>query len=942
MSNSDSEQQKARSRERRSGQRSSLMIAHDHSQPVAKKKDHEQPKKKKGGGLGAFFKMNTPADNGGAGKDCDDASRGGYSTVSKMFRAKSRKTKQPAAYLSHQQEQGQDNYMDKLDSFLTRQHERTARREILDSDEQSRGAYSTVGRLQHMTTTGTANHRSPRKPSSRNLTSSSSASVKSIKSSTSRNIGNSHKSSRQFGASTAAATTSGGTTTDRKVQELERQQVTRSKAQHSGNSISSTTKERSKSRPRSKRSDSGNDAGGDHHRSMPSINYFSSSSSSPRKQLTSAHSSSRRHRSGNSDASKTVKKNSSRTTLSPVKEKTKSPSRRSSSKHHHSNSDSHSNNAALIETHEPLQFAPGGAPTPLTFLPDPSNAGKTIQVLPSNNAKPLLVVAPPEKEENGPVDNASSSANQNQHSNGSINPSISQQASSSSRNKQTHAKGPPTQPLSSSSTSRCREMEEDHSSKNHRKGSSRAKGGEHNHHLHGELTSPRSSRRRSSKANEDSLIGEQQLSASAVTTSHESFCKRRSSGGRNAPGDSAVVARKERRSSDRKITVGDVATVPKKERRTSENRINSGDAAAAAARKERRCSNGKIAPNEAAREGTSRRRRSSGGSKSISVPRHSGGQSSLSSSSAHARGKTDGHGKNNNNLTETQERGRRGSNRDRSGNSSQNNISSRNRHSSQRREQHLSQQDSVERESANDDVVVTSTCSDACVNEETGKEEGGGGEHEGDADDDDDEATFAEPSEVIEKLKTSHLRRLVEPPRRVARNVSQSSNYSSTVGSVSSRCDDSAVVSRSLRKPMRKASEHSASSWRPPHRRRSADVNNNDLEKASFEIEMNHQRRKTDCAPVTPQRRTSGGSYNSYSVKSCIEEEGEESSSSPKDFVEFDRIEEDVFSIFAWSTAKQDPVAIERERKRMRDVIYETPFYQAYKSTGIPDGQVAR
>ena len=66
-----------------------------------------------------------------------------------------------------------------------------------------------------------------------------------------------------------------------------------------------------------------------------------------------------------------------------------------------------------------------------------------------------------------------------------------------------------------------------------------------------------------------------------------------------------------------------------------------------------------------------------------------------------------------------------------------------------------------------------------------------------------------------------------------------------------------------------------------------------------------------------------------------IAEEGEETDSV------VDGIEQDVFTCFIWSKAKQESNAVQLERLRMRDKIRDTPFFRAYKDSGVLDGSVA-
>jgi hypothetical protein len=214
------------------------------------------------------------------------------------------------------------------------------------------------------------------------------------------------------------------------------------------------------------------------------------------------------------------------------------------------------------------------------------------------------------------------------------------------------------------------------------------------------------------------------------------------------------------------------------------------------------------------------------------------------------------------------------------------------------------------------------------------------------------------PNAATEKLKTSHLRRLVEPiPRRehIARNSSQSSSALSSSGLRSSSSDhtETAADDRSSSKtPLPRGSrfpQRNSSFYRP----KVFDGLNGPL--------------KGDSAPITPLRRLSmTGQYErqysiasssrcsvSYSgdesdVEGCeksyserIEEEneeGEESASSisyanssvatmkPLNF-------DDLFTQFTWSISQQDPHRIQKARQRLRDDVLATPLFRAMESS---------
>ena len=196
---------------------------------------------------------------------------------------------------------------------------------------------------------------------------------------------------------------------------------------------------------------------------------------------------------------------------------------------------------------------------------------------------------------------------------------------------------------------------------------------------------------------------------------------------------------------------------------------------------------------------------------------------------------------------------------------------------------------------------------------------------------DDEKASSRHPAE--EKLKTRHLRRLIEPHHRVQRNVSHSSAYSGSMGSASSR-DESVRESRRMRKPIRSESEQIASGWRPPSLRMSAD-------------HVNEPKKSGDFAPKTPRRQSSASFHGSskqpqkQSLKKVEEQEDCKDVSVSERILEegameadgLDNGREDVFTFFSWSKTRQDPDAIERERKLLRDSYRETAFFRAYDSS---------
>jgi hypothetical protein len=210
----------------------------------------------------------------------------------------------------------------------------------------------------------------------------------------------------------------------------------------------------------------------------------------------------------------------------------------------------------------------------------------------------------------------------------------------------------------------------------------------------------------------------------------------------------------------------------------------------------------------------------------------------------------------------------------------------------------------------------------------------------------------------MDLLKTSHLRRLIEPNRRLARTSSHSSGFSGSRASVTSSAVSSLEDEKTIRSvrgprfPSRMDSDRGAT-WRPPSSRRVfAEVDND---------------KRGDSAPKTPRRRSSvatsrpsiGSSssrlpkpsrhmstefidpedYEDVSVSERIQEvEDEDSSSLDSDddmvLLELDIDgEEDIFTCYSWSTARQDPEKVQKERKRLRDSIRDTPLYRAYEST---------
>lgn len=85
--------------------------------------------------LGNFLAKSPKKDN----VDSDEVSRGAYSTVSKMFRRQKKTNKEPT-----QQDSTDPAYLKKLDGFLS-QKATSSRR--MDTDDQSRGAYSTASKI---------------------------------------------------------------------------------------------------------------------------------------------------------------------------------------------------------------------------------------------------------------------------------------------------------------------------------------------------------------------------------------------------------------------------------------------------------------------------------------------------------------------------------------------------------------------------------------------------------------------------------------------------------------------------------------------------------------------------------------------------------------------------------------------------------------------------
>lgn len=229
-----------------------------------------------------------------------------------------------------------------------------------------------------------------------------------------------------------------------------------------------------------------------------------------------------------------------------------------------------------------------------------------------------------------------------------------------------------------------------------------------------------------------------------------------------------------------------------------------------------------------------------------------------------------------------------------------------------------------------------------------------------------------EDSEVTtgqDKLKTSHLRRLIDPSQRLSRNNSHNSGFSGGRSSITSAVssveeDKSSRNGRGPRCPRRVDSDR-APSWRPPSSRRI--FVDDDTAKQGDSAPRSPQRR---CSVVTTSRRRSSvassrhssissfssqrlskivsseseepDDYDDVSVSERIQEEEDEDSSSFDSDDEMQLLdldvdgEEDIFTSYSWSTDRQDPERIQKERKRLRDTIRDSPLYRAYESSRKP------
>ena len=989
--------------------------------------NEEAPRgQKKGGGLGAFFKStSTTEDTPGMSSqnnhaDWDETSRGGYSTVSKMFRAKVRR--------SHKQKHGEDeqkqkhehnetssNYLGKLDGLLHRQHERarTARREGIDTDEQSvqsRGAHSSVGRLQrtsnHSTTTTTTTTTTPTKSQTTSLSSSSSHRPNSKHHATTMATVPSRRSltASLSNASGASVGTSSSTSTHRHSNHKVHCSSASNSASSSNNNNnnSNSAKEHTQIRCRTESRPRINTSGDLHLSSHRSSTRGSGAHKSPsvRKSVSSQNGSShnsttrRRRRSKSSDDLTTDEKRRGSTESTPGKPlptvKAKQNSRDGSAE------------------------APGSDPvflgsSPVKVSPEACTARKAIQFLPSTNAKPLLFPSAETIQHvvEGKSNRSQNAAPKQYHASSTSNLSNKSSskhgsgASSSSRhsrtlNSSTHSYRSGDADRDSATNSRGLRQDGSNSS------SARLSVAPEHKHPYGDSSMQSYSRRPSINADHsrsastftseiddsgsDSNLSEHAKESGFGVTNDSwkpdpiNSCFS-SLSSESFPGEDCAAESVVGRSSDKIIS--------QQRQQPSHGKISDlGEASVGIEHSScrPRSLDGETVHGEASVAGRESipRHHLPGSAKSASESRH---VIHSSSNSRHTLGAEASGGvhNNTNKLTGTAERARCVNYHDKS---ESHHSQSRQITSSPLKAEHLSSKsDSVERQMATNGNIsslmttTTTTTTTATMtstnskgintkcNADNGmisceaeglkcldKNSKSCDDHDND---DDDGATFAEPSEVTNKLKTSHLRRLVEPPRRVVRCASHSS-YNSAVGSLSSR--DDSVQFRGVQKAMRTESELNACVWRPPHRRKSSDHINVYVEDERFETEMNHQSKKTDSAPKTPRRRSSTAgsrrsSVSSYASsytrtsrrnsqdslvyqdgqddldgsESMIEEEEEESSSNPTDYGPAD----DVFSCFSWSTAKQDADAFQRERSKIRDSIRDTPFYQVYKSSGF-------
>jgi hypothetical protein len=247
------------------------------------------------------------------------------------------------------------------------------------------------------------------------------------------------------------------------------------------------------------------------------------------------------------------------------------------------------------------------------------------------------------------------------------------------------------------------------------------------------------------------------------------------------------------------------------------------------------------------------------------------------------------------------------------------------------------------------------------------------------------EESVTSTSVAHDTLKTSHLRRIVEPVRRVGRNSSYNSGVggslasSAAISAASSLDEDPSEksVRGSLQGPNRMGSER----WRPPASRKISRDAGSAVELDSGDDAGGY---KGDCAPVSPQRRSStsvragsvNGNYSAsrlgnaslsssvgrlrltdsivssiegeeISVSERIEEEGEEASSSytSSDDIELlditvapgddETTSEDIFTIYSWSLSHHSMKRFQVERSRLHDSIRATPLFRALEKCKI-------
>lgn len=237
-----------------------------------------------------------------------------------------------------------------------------------------------------------------------------------------------------------------------------------------------------------------------------------------------------------------------------------------------------------------------------------------------------------------------------------------------------------------------------------------------------------------------------------------------------------------------------------------------------------------------------------------------------------------------------------------------------------------------------------------------------------------------------DRLKSSHLRRLVEPKQRLARNISQSSGFSGRRASISSTVssldNEQAIHSVSDPRFTRQLdSWEQSTSWRPPSSRtiftdadnlgrrdsapksplRRSSVATMPRRRSSLATSPRHRSSDTGMprrpsSDITASRssalrlsaRTSKPSRETaefndpgddVSASEKINEDDDQdlSSCSSGDelvLLEPDTIgEEDIFTCYSWSTSKQDHEKMQKERMRLRDCSRDTPLYRAYESS---------